>query len=73
MTNLQYIAAQVTAPQKSIEATLQLLYDDCTIPFIARYRKDKTGNPDEVVIEQIAKLGQAYDGIDRLIEKSLIS
>jgi protein Tex len=45
MTNLQYIAAQVTAPQKSIEATLQLLSEDCTIPFIARYRKDKTGNP----------------------------
>lgn len=63
MTNLQYIAAQVTAPQKSIEATLQLLSEDCTIPFIARYRKDKTGNLDEVVIEQIAKLGQAYDAI----------
>jgi protein Tex len=63
MTNLQYIATQVTAPQKSIEATLQLLSEDCTIPFIARYRKDKTGNLDEVVIEQIAKLGQAYDAI----------
>ncbi|AWH84433.1 RNA-binding transcriptional accessory protein [Flavobacterium album] len=63
MTNLQYISAQVTAPQKSIEATLQLLSEDCTIPFIARYRKDKTGNLDEVVIEQIAKLSQAYDAI----------
>ncbi|MEL1246037.1 Tex family protein [Flavobacterium sp. DGU11] len=63
MTNLQYISAQVTAPQKSIEATLQLLSEDCTIPFIARYRKDKTGNLDEVVIEQIAKSGQAYDAI----------
>lgn len=63
MTNIQYISAQVTAPVKGIEATLQLLGEDCTIPFIARYRKDKTGNLDEVVIEQIAKLSQAYDAI----------
>ena len=63
MTNLQYITAQVNAPQKSIENTLQLLSEDCTIPFIARYRKDMTGNLDEVVIEQIAKLSQAYDAI----------
>ncbi len=63
MTNLQYITAQVNAPQKSIENTLQLLAEDCTIPFIARYRKDMTGNLDEVVIEQIARLNQAFDAI----------
>lgn len=63
MTNLQYIANHVTANTKSIEATLQLLAEDCTIPFIARYRKDRTGNLDEVVIEQIAKLSQAYEAI----------
>ena len=28
MTNIQYIQAQVTAPQKGIEATLQLLGED---------------------------------------------
>jgi uncharacterized protein len=63
MTNLQYISTQVSAPAKSITATLELLAEDCTIPFIARYRKDKTGNLDEVVIEQIAKLNQAYEAI----------
>jgi uncharacterized protein len=65
MTNIQYILGQVAAPQKSIENTLQLLSEDCTIPFIARYRKDMTGNLDEVVIEQIAKLSQAYDAITK--------
>ncbi|KGO92713.1 Tex family protein [Flavobacterium subsaxonicum] len=65
MTNLQYILGQVAAPQKSIENTLGLLAEDCTIPFIARYRKDMTGNLDEVVIEQIAKLSQAYDAITK--------
>lgn len=63
MTNIQYILQQVNAPAKSIEATLQLLNEDCTIPFIARYRKDKTGNLDEVIIEQISKLNQAYEAI----------
>lgn len=63
MTQTQYIASQVAAPAKSIEATLQLLSEDCTIPFISRYRKDRTGNLDEVVIEQIAKLAQAYAAI----------
>jgi len=65
MTNIQYILGQVAAPQKSIENTLQLLSEDCTIPFIARYRKDMTGNLDEVIIEQIAKLSQAYDAITK--------
>lgn len=65
MTNLQYISSHVTAPAKSIEATLQLLSEDCTIPFIARYRKDRTGNLDEVIIEQIAKLNQAYEAITK--------
>lgn len=63
MTNLHYISQQVTAPLKSIENTLCLLQEDCTIPFIARYRKDTTGNLDEVVIEQIAKLNLAFDTI----------
>jgi len=63
MTNLQYIQAQVAAPAKGIAATLQLLAEDCTIPFISRYRKDMTGNLDEVVIEQIAKASEAYNAI----------
>jgi uncharacterized protein len=42
----------------NIQNTVQLLKEDCTIPFIARYRKDKTGNLDEVVIEQVAKLSR---------------
>lgn len=63
MTNLDYISERVSAPKKGIEAILQLLAEDCTIPFIARYRKDRTGNLDEVVIEQVAKLNEAFDAI----------
>lgn len=63
MTNIQFIQNQVNTSAKNIEATLQLLSEDCTIPFISRYRKDQTGNLDEVVIEQIAKLSKQYDEI----------
>jgi uncharacterized protein len=63
MTNIQFIQNQVTASPKSIEATLKLLSEDCTIPFISRYRKDQTGNLDEVVIENIAKLSKQFDEI----------
>lgn len=73
MTNTEYISAQVAAPKKSIENTLQLLAEDCTIPFIARYRKDRTGNLDEVVIEQIAKLEEAYNAIVKRKEAILKS
>lgn len=73
MTNIQYISGVVTAPVKNITATLQLLNEDCTIPFIARYRKDATGNLDEVVIEQIAKLNQAYIAITKRKEAILKS
>jgi uncharacterized protein len=61
MTSIQFIQTQVNTTPKNIEATLKLLNEDCTIPFISRYRKDQTGNLDEVVIEQIAKLSKHYD------------
>ncbi|WP_333599007.1 Tex family protein [Flavobacterium sp.] len=63
MTSIQFIQNQVNTTPKNIEATLKLLSEDCTIPFISRYRKDQTGNLDEVVIEQIAKLSKQYDEI----------
>jgi uncharacterized protein len=61
MTNIQFIAKSVQTAAINIQKTVQLLNEDCTIPFISRYRKDQTGNLDEVVIEQIAKLNKQYD------------
>jgi uncharacterized protein len=71
MTSIQFIQNQITASPKSIEATLKLLSEDCTIPFISRYRKDQTGNLDEVVIETIAKLSKHYDDIVKRKESIL--
>lgn len=61
MTNLQFISKTVATAVINIQNTVQLLQDDCTIPFISRYRKDKTGNLNEVQIEQIAKLQKEYE------------
>ena len=63
MTNIDFIKQHVNTDSKNIQNTVQLLNEDCTIPFISRYRKDKTGNLDEVIIEQIAKLNVTYDAI----------
>lgn len=63
MTLENYIQQTLSLPNKSIENTLALLAEDCTIPFIARYRKDQTGNLDEVQIEQIFKLNKQFEEI----------
>ena len=63
MNQIQFIKNAVQTSDKNIDATLKLLNEDCTIPFISRYRKDQTGNLDEVVIEQISKLARQYDEI----------
>lgn len=61
MTNIQFISKYVTTAAANIQKTVQLLQEECTIPFISRYRKDATGNLDEVIIEQIAKYQKEYE------------
>lgn len=73
MTNIQFIKTVVSTADKNIEATLKLLSEDCTIPFISRYRKDITGNLDEVQIENIAKLSKQFDDIVKRKESVLNS
>ena len=57
-----HIAQTLNLSEKNVDATLTLLNDGCTIPFIARYRKERTGNLDEVQITRIAEMN------DRLLE-----
>ena len=51
----QIIAKQLNLPQQGVENTLALLDLGCTIPFIARYRKERTGGLNEVQIAQISE------------------
>ena len=73
MTNIQFISKFVATTAINIQNTVQLLQEDCTIPFISRYRKDTTGNLDEVQIENIAKFQKEYEVIVKRKEAILKS
>ncbi len=73
MTNIEFISKIVATAAINIQKTVQLLEEDCTIPFISRYRKDTTGNLDEVQIEQISKLQKEYEAIVKRKEAILKS
>lgn len=47
------IAEELKLRPEQVAMVHQLLKDDCTVPFIARYRKERTGNLDEVAIRSI--------------------
>ena len=60
--------------KKSVRAVLELTESGCTIPFIARYRKEMTGNLDEVQISEIIDFSEKSANLDkrkRAILKSL--
>jgi len=59
-THCMAIANQTGVTYRQIEAVSSLLNEGATIPFIARYRKEKTGSLDELV------LGEIRDGLARL-------
>ena len=73
MTPTDFIKRSISISDKSIHSTLKLLSEDCTIPFISRYRKDATGNLDEVQIEQISKLNKQFEEIVKRKESILKS
>ena len=51
-----FISHSLSLPLQSVSAVLTLLNEGCTIPFISRYRKERTGNLDEVQITDISEL-----------------
>ena len=62
---LKFITSQIQLPQKSVENTVKLLNEDCTIPFISRYRKELTGNLDEVQIGEIVKFKEQFEALEK--------
>ncbi len=55
---IKEISAEINVEEWQIKATLEMLEEGSTIPFIARYRKEKTGALTE---EQIKVIGDAYE------------
>ena len=71
MTILQHIKSNTSFSEKSISNTVKLLDEDCTIPFISRYRKEMTGNLDEVEIGLIVKLKKDFESFQKRKETIL--
>lgn len=60
------IAKKLSLSVKGVASTIALLDEGCTIPFIARYRKEKTGALDEV---QIGNIAQEYEKLKELVKR----
>ena len=58
-----FISQSLSLPRRSVSAVLILLNEGCTIPFISRYRKERTGYLNEVQITDISEL---YDRLKEL-------
>jgi uncharacterized protein len=68
------VAAALNLSEKQVATVLELFGEGATIPFIARYRKDRTGALDEVQIQNIqdeAKLQKEYAERKAFIEKTI--
>ncbi len=62
----EIIGKELNVPQKNVSATIKLLEDGATIPFISRYRKEVTGMLDEVMIRNIQL---RYESLVELVKR----
>jgi uncharacterized protein len=65
MNLINYLQKHTQLSEKSITNTVALLNEDCTVPFIARYRKERTGNLDEVQIDSIVQCKDQYEALEK--------
>lgn len=63
---IKEISMEINVDEWQVKATLEMLEDGSTIPFIARYRKEKTGGLTE---EQIKVIGDAYEYQVKLLKR----
>ena len=72
-THLSKIAAELAVSEKQVKATLELLDEGATVPFISRYRKEVTGSLDEVQVTAIRDRAQQLRDLDKRREAILKS
>lgn len=72
-SRVNYCISTTKLPLSSVNSTLELLDAGATIPFIARYRKEWTGNLDELQIEEIKKASDRYKELEKRKETILKS
>ena len=59
------IAAELHLRGAQVQRTVALLLDEATVPFIARYRKEATGNLDEEQIRRVAERYKYYQELEQ--------
>ncbi len=62
---IMQIAAKTAIVQNQVQPVLRLLEEGCTIPFIARYRKEVTGGLDEVQIIAIRDTKAHFEELEK--------
>ncbi|MES2447030.1 MAG: Tex family protein [Bacteroidota bacterium] len=72
-THFQSIASELNISIKQVSATITLLDEGATVPFISRYRKEATGSLDEVQVAAIRDLAQQLRDLDKRREAILKS
>ncbi len=73
MSHHRKIAAELAVSEKQVKATLELLDEGATVPFISRYRKEITGSLDEVQVTAIRDRAQQLRDLDKRREAILKS
>lgn len=73
MNIISLISAEVNIPEKKINSAIALREEGGTIPFIARYRKERTGNLDENQLREIFDMHEYYKELEERKETVLKS
>lgn len=73
MNIVSFIAKQISISEKQIDKTISLLEEGATVPFIARYRKEMTGDLDEVAIGDIVKYKLVFETLEKRKQSVLAS
>lgn len=61
---MKKIADELNIRVQQVSAVISLINEDCTVAFISRYRKEKTGNLDEVQVREIDHLFKSYKNLE---------
>ncbi len=62
---IKKIASDLGVETWQVENTVELIGDGATVPFISRYRKERTGSLDEVAISMIKHLAEDFDAMEK--------
>ena len=68
---IDFIAAHLDVKPWQVENCISLFEDGCTIPFISRYRKEKTGGLDDVAVASVSHWAEVFTEMEKRKETIL--